>query len=810
MHFIDWMIVVIPLFIIAYIAFRAQKHVKGVSDFLTAGRVAGRYVLAVASGQAVLGLISLVALFEAFYQSGVSYSFWSNLATPVTMVLSLTGYCYYRFRETRAMTMGQFLQMRYSKSFRIFAAILQSFSGIINYGLFPAVGARFIIYFCDLPLSVSLFGWTFPTFALLMACFLGLAVLIVTLGGQITIMATDCVQGILSYPMYVIVVIFIICKFSWFNEMAPALLDRPPGQSMLNPYDIAYLKDFNIFYVIVGIFSSIIGWMSWSGTQGYNAAAVNPHEQKMGVVLGTWRTGFSLLMYVILAVAAFTFLRHANYAQPAKQVRTELASKALNDVASDEKYAQVRDEVGAYLETGKVSSKLQRRMDSVLAGKTEQEKQNINTELSEEPQKEITKLALASENKSVSQTFGVIFGQMRVPLTLRTILPVGVMGIFCAIMIFLMVSTDTTYLHSWGSIIVQDLILPFRKTPFTPRQQLRLLRLFITGVAIFAFFFSYFFGQVDYILMFFAITGAIWAGGAGVCIVGGLYWKRGTTAGAWAALISGSSLATGGILCQKYWAEYIYPWLVKNEMIDSVRHVIERISDPFRPYIDWRVTGDKFPINSQEMLFITMAISIGLYVGLALLSRRKPFNMERMLHRGKYRVEGVEQIKERLTLSVIFKKLIGITSEYTKGDKVLAWSVLIYSMGWMFGSWLVIVIWNLFYSWPNEWWATWFYIQTFYVSVLIGIVSTVWFTIGGTWDLRRMFRRLAKHESNILDDGRVVEHVSAADVAIVEKVEDVIIEEAHEAERALAEELKEEEQEDTGEEPKRKETGEAE
>lgn len=73
-----------------------------------------------------------------------------------------------------------------------------------------------------------------------------------------------------------------------------------------------------------------------------------------------------------------------------------------------------------------------------------------------------------------------------------------------------------------------------------------------------------------------------------------------------------------------------------------------------------------------------------------------------------------------------------------------------------------------------------------------------------------MFRRLAKHESNILDDGRVVEHVSAADVAIVEKVEDVIIEEAHEAERALAEELKEEEQEDTGEEPKRKETGEAE
>ena len=790
MHWIDWTIVIFCLLVVAYIGFRTQRYVKGVSDFLVGNRVAGRYVLAVSVGAANVGLISVVANYEMYYKSGFAYGFWGTIALPIAIVLSLTGYCVYRYRETRAMTMGQFLEIRYSRSFRIFGAILQSISGVINYGIFPAVGARFIIYFCNLPLNVDIFGWVFPTFALLMAGFLGLAVLIVTLGGQITVMATDCIQGILSYPMYVIVVVFILWKFSWHGEMVPSLLDRPVGQSMLNPYDIMELRDFNIFFVCVGIFGSILNVMSWSGMQGYAAAAVNAHEQKIGGVLGNWRAGFSGLMVILLAVAAFTFLHHANYSEPAQKVRTQLVHKAMADIAHEEEFAQVRIEVDDYLQTGKVSGPLQERIDGVLAKKAKEEDESPSTELSEEPQKYIAELALESEDKGVAQAFAAIFGQMRVPLTLRAILPVGITGIFCAIMIFLMISTDTTYLHSWGSIIVQDLIVPLRKTPFTPRQQLRWLRLFIAAVAVFAFFFSYFFGQVDYIVMFMTITGAIWVGGAGVCIVGGLYWKRGTTAGAWASLICGSSLALVGLFSQKYWVEYIYPWLVKSGRIDSVRHVIERISDPFRPIIDWRVTGDKFPINSQEMFFATMVISVGLYVVLGLLSRRKPFNMQRMLHRGKYRVEGEEQVKERLTPLVIFKKLIGITSEYTKGDKVLAWSVFIYTMGWMFGSWLVIVVWNFFHRWPNEWWGTWFSIQFVYVPLAIGVVSTIWFTIGGTWDLRRMFKRLSKHEADVLDDGRVVGHVSAADVAMVEKVEDVTINEAHEAE-----ELKEEEEE---------------
>jgi hypothetical protein len=37
MHWIDWFIVLCPLALVAWIGFRTQRYVNGVSDFLSAG-----------------------------------------------------------------------------------------------------------------------------------------------------------------------------------------------------------------------------------------------------------------------------------------------------------------------------------------------------------------------------------------------------------------------------------------------------------------------------------------------------------------------------------------------------------------------------------------------------------------------------------------------------------------------------------------------------------------------------------------------------------------------------------------------------
>ena len=750
MYWLDWIIVFIPLLIVLVIGLKSQKYVKSVADFLAAGRVAGRYVLGVSAGMAGMGLISLVGSWEVSYNTGFAVGFWNQITAPLGLLFGLFGYCGYRFRETKAMTLGQFFEIRYNRAFRIYAGVLQSISGVINYAIFPAVSARCIMYFLDLPIYFHFLGLRFSTFFLLMLLFLGIAVWIVTMGGQVTIMVTDCVQGLVSYPLYAIIVFYLIYRFSWKTEVVPALLDRPEGMSMLNPYDVSKLRDFNLFYVFVGIFSGVFNRMSWSGSQGYNGAARNAHESKMSGLLGTWRAGFSSMMYLLLAVAGFVCMKHINYKDVADKTHLLLAHRVSEELTIDKKFDEIRPAVQQAVDEGTVSAEMQQVLKE--KGKEFDYSKPI------EPAKrgEVARAIVGTVDMKTSSSMATLTTQMTVPVALRELLPIGITGGLCALMIFLMLSTDTTYLHSWGSILGQDIIVPLRKKPMTPKGQLLVLRLLILFVAVFALIFSYYFAQMDYVLMFFAITGAIWLGGAGAVIVFGLYWNKGTSWGAFTSLTAGSGLAVGGILCQQFWPQSIYPFLQTHEgWFNFINGIFEFVTRHCSPYIVWSMNPDRFPINSQEIFFLSMLISIFLYVVVSLCTCRKPFNMEKMLHRGAY-AEGVAMKPLPWSWDTLFQKLIGIDANYTRGDKILAWSVFIWSFGVMFlGSFVLVVIWNLISPWSNEGWANYFLFFSVLLPGIVAIVSTVWFVYGGCRDMRQLFRDLAVKKDDDTDNGRV-------------------------------------------------------
>jgi SSS family solute:Na+ symporter len=329
----------------------------------------------------------------------------------------------------------------------------------------------------------------------------------------------------------------------------------------------------------------------------------------------------------------------------------------------------------------------------------------------------------------------------------------GLKGIVCAILFLAMIAGDGSALHSWGSIFVQDIIVPIRKTPLSPKHHMLLLRLAVTGVAIFGFTFSILYRQTDYILMFLAITGAVYIGGAGSVIIGGLYWKKGTAAAAWCAMLIGSGTALLGIILQQPSV-----WESLRSLVNWSGNHLSLLNGA----VDLRQWAanmpPKFPLNGRWMSLIAMLSSLGSYVLVSLLTCRQNFNLERMLHRGKYAIEPKSGAAASAAKpQSIWTKLIGIDSNFTLGDRVISISLFSWKMFWVLLI-LGIAIWNLFSRWPTEWWINFWRFQAIYIPLVLGAITVVWILWGGIRDLRRLLVAIKAVHQNEKDDGVVVGH----------------------------------------------------
>ena len=763
----DWLIITIPVLFVLYMGVYSRRYLKDVTTFLSAGRVCGRYVISVGDIANAISIIGLLSYVEVHYKTGFALSFWSAITTPLGVLLGLYGYCMYRFRETKAQSIGQFFEMRYSRKFRVFAAGLRSLSEMLANMIMPALAARFFMYFLDLPKKFEFLGITFTTFNTIMIVVLIVAISIICMGGSMAIIVTDTIQGFICYPLMVLFVVFLLCRFSWTNEIMPTLSARVAGENFLNPYDIYNLRDFNYFFLIVGVAGTLLHRASWTGSGGSSSAARSPHEQKMASLLGTWRGAISNVFYVLLAVALLAFLTHNSFAPQAHHIRKELSLQIANDIVADE---AVRDKViaGINASRGEVyhpgKDKPQGDKDSIdsryLAG--------IHKNLTGN-EKDVT---VKGKSNSLFQQFRTLYYQQLLPATLRNMLPAGMLGLFCLLMILAMISTDDSRIFSATITISQDVILPFIKKPLTPKQHMWMLRSVAICIGIFFYLGSSYMAQLDYINLYVTLVCTMWLGGCGPVIVFGLYSRFGNTLGAWASLLNGVFMSLVGVLVQRNWADAVYPWLVRNDLAGITGRILETVSSPFNPIIVWKMDAVKCPINSYEWYFITMMVSLGFYFLFSWLAHEQPFNLERMLHRGKYSLDGERIITSTWTWKNLYNKLIGITPEYSFWDKVIAWGYFSYSMIYrFFGTFVVVVIWNLFDPWPIQWWGYYFLIVFLVVPGIMAAFTAVWFGICGAIDLRAMFRDLKNRVSNPLDDGRVDGHMSLADKAELEAVD---------------------------------------
>ncbi len=131
------------------------------------------------------------------------------------------------------------------------------------------------------------------------------------------------------------------------------------------------------------------------------------------------------------------------------------------------------------------------------------------------------------------------------PLLLGTIVPAGLLGILVAGLLAAFMSTHDSYLLCWASVFTRDVVAPLRQEPLSDRQQIFVTRCAVVAIGLFILTWGIWYELPSSVWTYMAVTGTIYLSGAGVALIGGVYWKRGSATGAFATLLAGLVAVVG-------------------------------------------------------------------------------------------------------------------------------------------------------------------------------------------------------------------------------------------------------------------------
>jgi SSS family solute:Na+ symporter len=348
--------------------------------------------------------------------------------------------------------------------------------------------------------------------------------------------------------------------------------------------------------------------------------------------------------------------------------------------------------------------------------------------------------------------------QMSLPMALGLLLAPGVKGAFCAILLFGVLAAQGAQLHGYGTTLLQDVFLPLRKKPFEAKNHIHWLRATILGIAVFVCTFSYFFKPAEYLTMIVDLIGAIYLGGIGLVVWGGLYWKKGTTAGAWTAMCIGGIFGVVFNFIQELWV--------------PLNHLLTTWFGP-ASMVGYYLTAhpDHSPFNGRELSAITAATAGAAYIIVSLATCREDFNMDAMLHRGKYRIPSEDVQVELSGKKSWYAQLFDIDEHFTPGDKAITFITVAWTVFWKMVA-IGIVIWTVAIGRLSAgWWFDYSMLTGVWLALALGFITTVWFLFGVTRDLKELVIVLRKAKRNDADDGTVRDHHNVGD-KVGEKLQD--------------------------------------
>lgn len=126
------------------------------------------------------------------------------------------------------------------------------------------------------------------------------------------------------------------------------------------------------------------------------------------------------------------------------------------------------------------------------------------------------------------------------PKLLSTIVPIGLMGILVAAMLAADMSTDSSYMLTWGSVIYNDILAPFRRKTQDERRGILINRSIVAVIGVFLLLYGLWYPLKGDLWTYLGVTGTIYLSSMSVLLIACCYWRKANSWGAAGAILFGA------------------------------------------------------------------------------------------------------------------------------------------------------------------------------------------------------------------------------------------------------------------------------
>lgn len=137
------------------------------------------------------------------------------------------------------------------------------------------------------------------------------------------------------------------------------------------------------------------------------------------------------------------------------------------------------------------------------------------------------------------------------PTFLSTFVPIGLMGLCVAAMLAADMSTDSSYMLTWGSVIYNDIMAPFRKTAWSEKKGILINRMIVAVIGIFLLFYGLWYPLEGDVWTYLGITGTIYLASISVLLIAACYWKGANSWGAFGSIFFAAAIPVAFLILEK-------------------------------------------------------------------------------------------------------------------------------------------------------------------------------------------------------------------------------------------------------------------